>query len=193
MTTGPSYERVFERLRQAIPAWDDLPGMSTSDLADVIADAGLVNQKAPRFIAIARKLKDDFGRVTLSPLASCDDQDVEAYLTTLPGVGIKTAKCVMMYAMDRSVLPIDTHVARIATRLGLLDPEVPVGRRHDLLEAVVAPVHRYDFHVNAIAHGRAVCRAQAPRCIDCPIATMCPAGRGTAYLPAQVTQVSAAS
>lgn len=173
MTTGPSYERVFERLRQAVPSWDDLFGMHTSDLAEVIAEAGLVNQKAPRFIAIARKLKDDFGRVTLSPLVSCEDQDVERYLTMLPGVGVKTAKCVMMYAMGRSVLPVDTHVARVATRLGLLDAEVSLGRRHDALEAVVAPAYRYDFHVNAISHGRAVCRAGLPRCDFCQARSLC--------------------
>lgn len=177
MTTGPSYERVFERLREALRSWDDLLAMSAPDLADIIADAGLVNQKAPRFISIARKLNTDLGRVTLAPLASCDDQAVEAYLTSLPGVGTKTAKCVMMYAMGRAVLPIDTHVARISIRLGLLDDDTPSARRHAALEAIVQPAHRYDFHVNAVAHGRAVCRARFPRCDACQLRSLCSTGR----------------
>ncbi len=176
MTTSPSYERVFERLRQSLGSWDDLLAISRSDLGDIIADAGLVNQKAPRFISIARKLKADFRCVTLAPLASCDDQAAEAYLTSLPGVGTKTAKCVMMYAMGRAVLPIDTHVARIAMRLGLLDGDTPSGRRHAALEAVIPPAHRYDFHVNAVAHGRAICRARFPRCDVCQLRSLCSTG-----------------
>lgn len=178
MTTGPSYERVFDRLRQEIHSWDDLTEMSVPELSGIVSDAGLVNQKAPRFIQIAQRLKSDFGCVTLAPLASRDNQAVENYLKTLPGVGTKTAKCVMMYSMGRAVLPVDTHVARIACRLGLLDTQVPVGRQHAALEAVVPPAHRYDFHVNAIAHGRAVCRSRHPNCGECSLSSLCPVGRG---------------
>ena len=150
--------------------------MSASDLAKVISDAGLVNQKAPRFITIARKLKSDFGRVTLAPLTSCNDQEVEAYLTSLPGVGTKTAKCVMMYTMDRAVLPVDTHVARVATRLGLLDAATPPRNQHAALEAVIVRKDRYDFHVNGIAHGRALCRARSPKCDVCQLRSLCSMG-----------------
>ena len=123
MTTGPSYERVFAQLRESVDSWDDLVEMSLPQLAEIVSEAGLVNQKAPRIIQIAQKLKSDFGKVTLDPLEIKSNQAVESYLKTLPGVGTKTAKCIMMYSMGRSVLPIDTHVARLSRRLGLLDPQ----------------------------------------------------------------------
>jgi len=193
MTTGPSYERVFDRLREAVSTWDDLANMSVFDLRAVIADAGLVNQKAPRFIEIARRLKRDFGTVTLAPLAAYSDDEAEGYLMSLPGVGRKTAKCVMMYAMGRAVLPVDTHVARVARRLGLIDERTPVGRLHSALEGVIAPELRYDFHVNAIAHGRVVCRAHFPKCSACQISSLCPTGRGARASPKQGIQLTAAS
>ena len=188
MTTGPSYERVFDRLREAISSWDDLAEMSVHEVVEIVSDAGLVNQKAPRIIQIAQMLKNDFGHVTLAPLESRDNQGVENYLTKLPGVGTKTAKCVMMYSMDREVLPIDTHVARISCRLGLLDQQVPIGKQHAALEAVVPPTSRYDFHVNAIAHGRAVCRAKHPNCGECSLSSLCIAGKGGVFSSNQTVQ-----
>lgn len=139
MTTGPSYERVFDRLHAAFPQWDELADVSVSRLSGIIGEAGLVNQKAPRFIEIACRLRQEFGVVTLDPLLSLPDGEVEVFLTSLPGVGTKTAKCVMMYAMSRSVLPIDTHVARVARRLGLIPDGTPRAKLHDVLERVVAP------------------------------------------------------
>ena len=174
MTTAPSYERVFERLKATLGNWDRLLSIPIEDLKSLVADAGLSNQKAPRLVAIASRLRADFGHVTLEPLRNRSDRAVEAYLVSLPAVGVKTAKCVMMYAMDRKVLPVDTHVARVAQRLGLIPDGTPAAQVHDVLERVVAPRHRYDFHVNAIAHGRAVCRAKGPKCYECPIRALCP-------------------
>lgn len=183
MTTGPSYERVFVQLRESVDSWDDLVEMSLPELAEIVSEAGLVNQKAPRIIQIAQQLKSDFGRVTLDPLDSKDNQAVESYLKTLPGVGTKTAKCIMMYSMGRSVLPIDTHVARLSHRLGLLDPLLPAGQLHVALEAVIPPSHRYDYHVNAIAHGRSVCRAKTPNCGECQISSLCLIGKDGSFRP----------
>jgi endonuclease III len=178
MTTGPSYERVFDRLKTGLDGWDNLLETSTARLRSLIADAGLANQKAPRFIAIAKRLHRDFGAVTLSPLVSLSSRTIEAYLTSLPGVGTKTAKCVMMFSMSRRVLPVDTHVERVARRLGLLAPQGKRSRLHADLEAVVPPRLRYAFHVNAIAHGRSVCRARSPRCGACTLSALCRSGAG---------------
>lgn len=177
MTTAPSYERVFERLKATLEDWERLLSIPVEDLKSLVADAGLSNQKAPRLLAIAERLRADFGQVTLKSLYQCSDQAVEAYLVSLPAVGVKTAKCVMMYAMDRKVLPVDTHVARLSQRLGLIPEGTPAARVHDVLERVVAPKHRYDFHVNSIAHGRAVCRAKRPKCDECVVRAMCPSAK----------------
>jgi endonuclease III len=182
MTTGPSYERVFEKLRAAVNGWRDLDGITEDQLRALIADAGLSNQKAPRIAAIARRLRTDFGDVTLEPLAGMADIEAEAYLTSLPGVGTKTAKCVMMYSLGREVLPIDTHVGRVARRLGLLSAGSS-GRQHGDLEGVVRPADRYDFHVNVLVHGRAICTALRPQCVRCVLTDLCPSAQVSSQPP----------
>lgn len=174
MTTGPSYERVFDRLKAAVPDWESLLVIPIHRLTALITDAGLANQKAPRMIAIAAALTERFGRVTLEPLRSMGDEEAETFLTTLPGVGVKTAKCVLMYSLGRALLPVDTHVARVSRRLALA--EARSDRAFAVaLEAVVPPDCRYDYHVNALQHGRDVCRPLRPKCPECPIQSLCPA------------------
>lgn len=173
VTTHHSYGRVFERLRDAVDSWDDLLAMPLRRLKALIKDAGLSGQKAPRLKAIARRLTADFGRVTLDPLREMTDEDAEEYLTSLPGVGVKSAKCVLMYALGREVLPVDTHVWRVARRLGLLPEDLPYGRVHDALEEAVAPADRYAIHVNAIVHGRRLCLPLRPRCQACSLRRTC--------------------
>jgi endonuclease III len=176
MTTHHSYERVFVRLRRACGRWDRLLRIPLPSLRALIRDAGLSRLKAARLRSIARRLRADFGTVSLSELRGMPDEEVEAYLTSLPGVGTKTAKCVMMYSLGRRVLPVDTHVRRLSNRLGLLSPRTPDRDIHVALERVVPPGDRYAFHVNAITHGRLVCRARAPRCGACCVLRLCPWG-----------------
>ena len=108
MTTSPSYERVYGRLKAAMPRWRSLTDISTVDLRSLIADAGLAGQRALRLKRIAARLVEDFGEVSLSAVTQWDNDAVQRYLTSLPGVGVKTAKCVMMYSLGRQVLPVDT-------------------------------------------------------------------------------------
>ena len=176
MTTGPSYERVFDELKQAL-TWDSIPETALEHLSRIIAPAGLAGQKAPRIRDISIRLRNDFGEVSLRALTALDDDAALEYLTSLPGVGAKTAKCVMMYSLRREVLPVDTHTARLAYRLGLVSKLATDAAIHSEIEAVVAPELRYDFHVNAVAHGRAVCRSLNPRCLSCPIIKICPSSR----------------
>jgi endonuclease III len=179
MTTGPSYERVFDRLKAAVGDWNNLLSIKLRFLKKLIAAAGLSNQKAPRLIAIAKRLDQDFGAVSLSGLGEMTDLGAERYLTSLPGVGVKTAKCVMMYSLSRQVLPVDTHVCRVAKRIGLVAWNLANQKLHDGLEEVILPGLRYSFHVNAVAHGRAVCKALAPLCADCPIQRLCASAQQT--------------
>jgi endonuclease III len=176
MTTGPSYERVYERLKAALPDWQLLLETPLSVISELIADAGLVAQRTNRLVTIAQTLAGDFGTVSLTLLTEMSDQDAFAYLTTLPGVGPKSAKCVMMYSLGREVLPVDTHTARLAFRLGLVaSASAPAIDKE--LEQIVPPPLRYDFHVNAVAHGRVVCRAVRPRCGECALRPACPSGQ----------------
>ena len=163
MTTSPSYERVFERLKAAVPEWGILTEVSVSTVTSLIADAGLSNQRAVRLKLIADRLSRDFGEVSLAGLAGYDDETVQRYLTSLPGVGVKTAKCVMMYSMGRQVLPVDTHTGRVAVRLGLVSEgsAVMIDRS---LSAVVPADRRFDFP-------RQCCRPR-PRHVPCSETTL---------------------
>ena len=178
-TTGPSYERVFARFKEWAGDWETLRGRTVGRIARVIARAGLGKQKARHVAGIVGRLHAEFGRVTLEPLRGWPDTEAEAFLTSLPGVGVKTAKCVMMFSLGREVLPVDAHVARVAERVGLVDPSASGTRTHEVLEQVVPRGLRFDFHVNAVAHGRAVCRARDPKCGECPVRRLCRhGGRG---------------
>ena len=172
-TTGPSYERVFATFKEWAGNWEILRGKSVRQITPVIAPAGLAKQKARHVVDIIERLHVEFGQVTLEPLKGWPDTKVELFLTSLPGIGAKTAKCVMLFSLGREVLPVDGHVARVAERLGLVDRSASGTRTHEVLEQVVPRGDRLDFHVNAVAHGRAVCRARNPKCGECPVRQFC--------------------
>lgn len=172
-TTGPSYERIFIQLKEWVSDWNELPNKQDIQVMNIISNAGLGRQKTKHILGIARRLLEDFGQVTLDSLYDKSNASIEAYLTSLPGIGVKSAKCVMLFSMGRQVLPVDAHVARVATRVGLVNPTKSKTRTHEVLEMVVRPSSRYDFHVNAIAHGRTTCRAHNPQCKRCPVRRIC--------------------
>jgi endonuclease-3 len=188
-----TYEAAYKALRHSFPSWGLIRDAPFEDVALPLKRAGLSNNKAARIKAIADRLYRDFGRVTLAPLKAMTDEEAEAYLTSLPGVGEKTAKCVLMYALHRSVLPVDTHVKRVATRLGILEPRVSDHLAHTMLAEKVPPPFRYDFHVNAVLHGRRVCTTNHPACDKCPVAMWCQypmkANRGGDGLPSKAPKV----
>ena len=141
--------------------------VSAGTLREVIAVCGLVNQKAPQIIAIAEKLHADFGGVTLEPLREMSAADAEAYLLSLPRVGKKVARCVLMYSLGRDVLPVDAHVLRVSQRIGLLPEGISWAKAHDAIHEVVEPENRFSLHVGLVVHGREVCTYRNPRCGEC--------------------------
>jgi endonuclease III len=174
MTTHKALVRVFDSIKERYKTWEPLADMSLKRLKALIFNAGLSQNKAPRIKNILRKIRQDFGAVSLERLREMPDAEAEQYLTSLPGVGTKTARCVMLFALGRKVLPVDTHVLRVSRRLELLGEGIPDQRVHCALEEVVRPEDRYSFHVNTVAHGRTICLAVRPRCEDCTLNTICP-------------------
>lgn len=173
MTTGPSYSRVYDRLKVEFPEWAMLLEVTPKHLAQKIKDAGLSHQKAPRIIQILRRVKKEFGEVSLESLRDMPDRQAEVFLTSLPGIGVKAAKCVMMYSLGRKVLPVDTHVDRISRRLGLIPMDLPSGQIHYELEKIVDPDDRYKYHVNMLSHGQQICLAKRPNCGQCVLKNQC--------------------
>lgn len=143
------------------------------ELVAALQPSGLASQKVAWLRTSLEAIRHSFGALTLEPLRGWDNDAVERYLTGLQGVSIKTAKCVMMYSLDRQVLPVDTHVRRIAERLGWVRPRLTEARIHGELEALVPAHLRFAFHVNAIWHGRQVCTAVARDCGACFLQEQC--------------------
>jgi endonuclease III len=176
MTTHHSFGRVFDRLKAVAPHWADVLAMPERRFMALIKDAGLSHQKGPRILSILTSITQRFGTTSLAAISTLPDSEVEQYLTSFAGVGIKTARCVMMYSLHRKVLPVDTHAWRLARRLGLVDPEISYEDVHDAIHEVVAPDDRFAFHVNAISHGRQRCLPANPRCNGCPLLADCAYG-----------------
>ncbi len=172
--TGEAVFRgIYRDLKRAFPSWDDVAARRVAEFHRILAPGGLSSVKAYQLLGIFSTLRREFGRATLTPLKAMSDQDAERFLTSLPGVGKKVAKCVLMYSLDRLVLPVDVHTHRIAMRLGLVAKRRP-DTSQDLIEAQVPPELRYGFHVNAIAHGRTICLPRKPTCGACVLRECCP-------------------
>ena len=171
-TQEPKFAETFRRLKQAFATWDDIRPSSLPVLEAILGPLGLGRLKARQILTIVEDLRATFGCATLDPLAQLEDAEAEAFLTSLWGVSAKVAKCVLMYSLGRQVLPVDVHVHRMAGRLGFRTKKRP-DTSQELVEAAIPPELRYGFHVNAVAHGRAVCLANTPRCESCCISTCC--------------------
>ncbi len=172
-TAESVFRGIYRDLKKAFPSWEDVQGRRVGEFHRILAPGGLSTLKAYQLLGIFSGLRREFGRATLAPLKRMTDDDAERILTTLPGVGKKVAKCVLMYSLDRQVLPVDVHTHRVAVRLGLAAKRRP-DTSQDLIEAQVPPPLRYGFHVNAIAHGRRVCLPRKPMCEACVLRQYCP-------------------
>ncbi len=175
-TSDRNSERAFASLKAAFPAWEQVLAASPEALADVIRCGGIADQKARRIQQILAAVREREGRIDLGRLRDLDDAAVEEYLTSLPGVGPKTAACVLVFAMGRAAFPVDTHVHRVALRLGWLPPKTTAEQAYRALAPVVPPGIRYDLHLALITHGRTVCTSQRPRCGACVLRDRCATG-----------------
>jgi endonuclease-3 len=175
-TSDVNAERAFDSLRSTFPTWDDVTRAHPSAVADAIRSGGLANTKAPRIQTILRELRDREGRFDLSRLRRLTDAEASAYLASLPGVGPKTAAVVLAFALGRDAIPVDTHVHRVTTRLGWIEPRTTASAAHRALAELVPAEIRVPLHVGLIRLGREICIARRPRCEICPIFELCPTG-----------------
>jgi endonuclease III len=182
-TSDLNSERAFAQLKATFPDWEQVLDAPAAEVADAIRCGGIADAKARRIQQILAAIRAREGRIDLSRLHDLDDAAVEEYLTSLPGVGPKTAACVLVFSMGRAAFPVDTHVYRIAARLGWIPPKVTAAKAHQILGQAVPPDIRYDLHIALIAHGRMVCKAQRPRCEECVLRDQCGYHRAVADLP----------
>lgn len=179
-TSDHNSGRAFQRLLARFPGWDEVLAAPTAEVEEAIRPGGLAPTKAPRLQALIATVRErspggdggdpyNLGFLEALPLA-----EAKAWLRALPGVGPKTAACVLLFALGRPALPVDTHVERVSRRLGLVPPRMPVERLHDELEAALEAASVHAFHVDLIQHGRRTCHARRPACERCVLRERCP-------------------
>jgi endonuclease III len=174
-TSDVNSERAYEQLVRTFPTWEAVRDAPVEDVADAIRTGGLARIKAERIQSILRDLTARLGgrRLTLEGLDALPLDEAQSYLRTLPGVGPKTAACVLLFNVGQPAFPVDTHVWRVTKRLGLIGPKVSADAAHEVLMRLIPPEWRYTLHVDLIQHGRQKCHAQKPECSTCPLRSEC--------------------
>jgi endonuclease-3 len=175
-TTDLNQERAFRTLRERFPTWDQVRRAPTAEVEDAVRVAGLANQKAPRIQEVLNRLAEDPRGSDLEWLGSIPLDEAMAFLTSLNGVGPKTAACVMCFCFDAHIVPADTHVHRIALRTGIVPPRASAVAAQERLSRWTPPGSAFATHMRLIAHGRSVCVARAPRCGQCVLLDVCRTG-----------------
>lgn len=174
-TSDVNSERAYRRLIERFPTWEAVRDAPVVAVEDAIRPGGLGRIKALRIQAVLRDLtaRLDGAPLTLGQLEETSIEQAEAYLRTLPGVGPKTAACVLLFSLGRPAFPVDTHVLRVCRRLGLIGPHTSADAAHVLLGRAIPAEWRHTLHVNLIRLGRQTCHAQRPDCPHCPLRAVC--------------------
>lgn len=170
LNSGEAMHRLIERF----PTWEEILEAPVSEVEDAIRPGGLAPTKSKRLVALLAEVHERRPDWDLDFLADLELDEAKQWLTSLKGVGPKTAACVLLFSLGRPALPVDTHVERVSKRLGLVPPKMPADKAHDALEAMVAPEQVYAFHVDLIQHGRRTCHARNPKCGMCVLEPKCP-------------------
>ena len=165
--------RAFQGLKETFANWDEVLSADSPLVEHAIKPGGLYKQKAATLKAVLRKIRDDFGTITLDPLCSMPDEEAFRYLTSLKGVGPKTAACMLGFGLGRPAFPVDTHVLRLARRLGLVPPNATAVKAQQILEDITPSGLKMPLHITLIEHGRETCHARNPRCPSCPLWDRC--------------------
>ncbi len=175
-TSDTNRDRAYQSLRRRFDDWDEVRIAPREELEDAIKSAGLWQQKARTIQETLQALHAERGDLNLSQLDEMSDEEVIDYLTGFRGVGVKTAACVLCFALGRPYMPVDTHVHRTTRRLGLIPEDSGAAQAHSVLndDSVVPPELRFPFHIQLVRHGRAICRAGRPDCESCVIEDLCP-------------------
>jgi endonuclease III len=177
-TNDRNRDVAYMRLRERLPSWEVVMHAPVAEVEEAIRPGGISRVKSARIQAILRAIAEDprdpAGTLSLDWLPHVPIGEARDYLMALPGVGRKTAACVLLFAYGLREVPVDTHVSRVGTRLGLLRAGASFKELHDQMLALTPPGEELELHVNLLRHGRRTCHARSPACPDCALARMCP-------------------
>jgi endonuclease III len=177
-TNDRNRDVAYLRLRERLPTWEAVRDAPVTEVEEAIRPGGISKVKSARIqailAAIAARPRDPGGELSLDWMRAASVSESRDYLTALPGVGRKTAACVLLFSYGLRDVPVDTHVSRVGTRLGLLRKGAPFEELHDEMLALTPPGEELELHVNLLRHGRRTCHARSPACDECALARMCP-------------------
>ena len=173
-TSDINSERAFRTLMATFGSLEAVAAADAGDIENAIRSGGLAKTKAPRIKAILNEVMRKVGSYDLTFLAEMPLDEAKAWLKELDGVGPKTAAIILCFSLGLPAMPVDTHIYRVAKRLGFFGPKVSAEQAHDILEPMVEPDDVFAFHLYLINHGRQVCKARRPRCSECVLAWGCP-------------------
>lgn len=164
--------KAYKNLKKRFPTWDDVINAKVTSIEKEIKVAGLGKQKSRAIKDFLVSLKKDNGKLSLGFLKKYSDSDAIETLTRFNGVGVKTASCVLLFAMDRNICPVDTHVHRTTNRIGIIKAKSPdkifLQLNDDFPDRIA-----HSFHTNLIRLGREICKPQKPNCVSCPLLKIC--------------------
>ena len=172
-TNDRNRDRAFANLRATFPTWEEVRDAPLVDVIDSIRSAGLANQKGQCIQSMLHDLTLERGSLDLEFLRYMPLEEARSWLTSYKGVGPKTAAIVLLFSLDKSAFPVDTHVYRVSGRLGLRPVKMTADDSHAYLESILPPDTYYAAHINLIRLGREVCSARSPDCPNCVLKRMC--------------------
>ena len=174
-TNDRNRDVAYLRLRDRFEDWVAVRDAPVEEIEAAIRPGGLSPTKSVRIQEILRALPTtEDGEPTLDALPEMPVDQARSLLTALPGVGRKTAACVLLFSFGMRDVPVDTHVGRVGARLGLLPAKGTAGAIHDAMLAITPRGAELEFHVNLLRHGRRTCHSQRPQCPICPLRRLCP-------------------
>jgi endonuclease-3 len=178
-TNDRNRDVAFLRLRDRFPTWEQVAAAPVDEVEEAIRPGGISKVKSGRILAILEAIERDNpgDGHDLSWMRDAPVEQSRDFLCALPGVGRKTAACVLLFAYGLRDVPVDTHVSRVGMRLHLLRPGAPFEELHDAMLALTPPGAELELHVNLLRHGRRTCHAQRPACAACALRRMCPSRR----------------
>jgi endonuclease-3 len=175
-TNDRNRDVAYLALRERFPTWEEIRDAPVDEIEQAIRPGGISKVKSARIKSILVAITETApeGELSLDWLPGLSVPEAQAYLTSLPGVGRKTAACVLLFALGMRDVPVDTHVSRVGTRLALFRPGAPFEEMHDTMLEITPPGEELELHLNLLRHGRRTCHARRPACRDCALQRMCP-------------------
>lgn len=171
-TNDKNSYQAYQNLKKKFKTWDEVAKLPRGEIEKVIKVAGLGKQKSASIKAFFSSLEKDNGKTNLHYLKKMDDEDILSDLTSIKGIGVKTASCVLLFSLDRNVCPVDTHVHRTLNRIGIVKTKSPDKTFESINKNLPSGI-AHQFHTNLIKLGREICKPAKPLCSICPLKKEC--------------------